>query len=180
MRAESRGNVNALSPKGAMGLMQIMPATWAYLRAKYGFGRNPYDPSENILAAAAYLRELHDRYGSPGFLAAYNAGPTRYDQYRVGGRALPPETLAYVATVAPVIGAAPLTSAVSVASVDPLAWTRARLFITRTGDSASADQAQPDDEISARPLQTAERSEGSAAAAPETNFVARPQGMSPR
>src|SRR5688572_12183654 len=75
MRVESAGDVRAISSAGAMGLMQIMPATWAELRARYGLGSNPYDPRDNIMAGAAYLREMYDRYGSPGFLAAYNAGP---------------------------------------------------------------------------------------------------------
>ena len=67
--------MRAISPKGAMGLMQLMPETWAALRARYGLGRDAFDPHDNILAGAAFLREMHDRYGSPGFLAAYNAGP---------------------------------------------------------------------------------------------------------
>ena len=75
MQAESGGDARALSPKGAMGLMQIMPGTWAELRLRYGLGADPYDPHDNITAGAAYLREMHDRYGEPGFLAAYNAGP---------------------------------------------------------------------------------------------------------
>ena len=58
MRAESFGEVRAISPKGAMGLMQIMPETWAHLRVRYGLGADPYDPHDNILAGAAYLREL--------------------------------------------------------------------------------------------------------------------------
>ena len=80
MHVESRGDVRAISSAGAMGLMQIMPATWLELRARYGLGSNPYDPRDNIMAGAAYLREMHDRYGSPGFLAAYNAGPGRYEE----------------------------------------------------------------------------------------------------
>ena len=67
--------------KGAMGLMQIMPKTWTELRARYGLGANSYDPRDNILAGAAYIRELYDRYGAPGFLAAYNAGPGRYERH---------------------------------------------------------------------------------------------------
>ena len=70
MRRESAGDVRAVSEKGAMGLMQIMPDTWDELRARYGLGRDPFDPRDNILAGAAYLRELHDRFGSPGFLGA--------------------------------------------------------------------------------------------------------------
>ena len=71
-----------------MGLMQIMPKTYAELRARYHLGSNPYDPRDNILAGAAYLREMHDRYGSAGFLAAYNAGPDRYDEHLATGRPL--------------------------------------------------------------------------------------------
>lgn len=46
--------------------MQIMPATWAELRAKHGLGNDPWQPRDNILADAAYLREMHDRYGTVG------------------------------------------------------------------------------------------------------------------
>ena len=63
MRVESFGDPRALSPKGAMGLMQIMPDTWSELRSRHGLGADPYDPHDNIIAGAAYLRELHDRYG---------------------------------------------------------------------------------------------------------------------
>lgn len=100
---ESAGDARAKSPKGAMGLMQIMPETWAELRLRYGLGNDPYDPHDNILAGSGYLRELHDRYGSPGFLAAYNAGPARYEEY-LAGRPLPIETLAYLDKLAPTIG----------------------------------------------------------------------------
>ncbi|WP_152988220.1 lytic transglycosylase domain-containing protein, partial [Paracoccus sp. MKU1] len=75
---ESRGNSQAVSPKGAMGLMQIMPETWAALRARHALGSDPFDSRDNIHAGTAYLREMHDRYGSiAGMLAAYNAGPGR-------------------------------------------------------------------------------------------------------
>lgn len=110
MQAESRGAERAVSPKGAMGLMQIMPPTWAHLRSPYGLGANPFDPHDNILAGAAYLRELYDRYGTAGFIAAYNAGPGRYEKYLASGRPLPAETQAYVATLAPLLrenGSAP-------------------------------------------------------------------------
>ena len=99
MQAESRGVVRAVSPKGAMGLMQIMPDTWSGLRSRYGLGADPFDPHDNILAGAAYLRELHDRYGTAGFLAAYNAGPGRYEDHLASGRPLPAETQAYVAAL---------------------------------------------------------------------------------
>lgn len=104
MQAESTGDTDALSPKGAMGLMQVMPETYAELRLRYHLGADPYEPRNNILAGAAYLREMHDRFGPDGFLAAYNAGPGRYDDYLKHGRPLPEETRNYVAVLAPAIG----------------------------------------------------------------------------
>jgi soluble lytic murein transglycosylase-like protein len=93
--AESGGQTRAVSSAGAMGLMQLMPGTWAELRLRLGLGSDPFDPGDNILAGAAYLRELRDRYGAPGFLAAYNAGPGRYEA-SLAGRPLPLETRLYV------------------------------------------------------------------------------------
>jgi hypothetical protein len=101
---ESNADTTAVSPKGAMGLMQIMPQTYAELRLRYHLGADPYAPRSNILAGTAYLRQLHDRYGPAGFLAAYNAGPGRYEDYLMRGRALPEETRNYVATLAPIMG----------------------------------------------------------------------------
>lgn len=129
MRVESANDTRAVSPKGAMGLMQLMPDTWAYLRARYRLGNDPFDPRENIIAGTAYMRELYDRYGAPGFLSAYNAGPGRYDEYLANGRPLPAETRAYVAQLAPLVGGEPSAAVVNVAAADPLAWTRAPLFI---------------------------------------------------
>ena len=123
-----------------MGLMQVMPGTYADLRVRYGFGADPYDPRDNILAGTAYLREMHDRYGSPGFLAAYNAGPGRYDDY-LAGRALPRETRLYLARLGPVIGASAATPS---AAPDPLAWTRAALFASRWGATETAAEPAPD------------------------------------
>jgi hypothetical protein len=100
---ESAGDLHARSPKGAMGLMQIMPSTWAELRERYNLGRDPYDARDNILAGTAYLRELFDRYGSPGVFAAYNAGPACYEEHLAGGP-LPDETQAYVAKLATLLG----------------------------------------------------------------------------
>jgi soluble lytic murein transglycosylase-like protein len=130
MVIESGGDVLALSPQGAMGLMQVMPETWAGLRIRYDLGDNPYDPRDNILAGAAYLRELHERYGSPGFLAAYNAGPGRYDDHLVTGRPLPHETQLYVATLAPLIGERQHDDIVA-ASRRIGFWQEATLFVTR-------------------------------------------------
>ncbi len=74
MIAESRGNPNAVSRKGAQGLMQIMPKTARSLAL-----RHPFDPSENIEAGAKYLKRLHKRFtgNTELILAAYNAGPRR-------------------------------------------------------------------------------------------------------
>ena len=89
------------SPVGAMGLMQVMPQTYDELRERYNLGNDPFDPHNNILAGAAYMREMYDMYGSPGFLAAYNAGPHRLDDYLSNQRPLPDETRRYVAMIAP-------------------------------------------------------------------------------
>lgn len=157
MRVESRGDVRAISPKGAMGLMQIMPATWADLRARHGLGGNPYDPRDNILAGAAYLRQMHDRYGSPGFLAAYNAGPGRYEEYRATGRPLPAETRAYVAALVPIVGGGDLAAPVTLAVTDPLAWPRAPLFIVQADSRRGADRRPNDDEPAAPSSRPPER-----------------------
>jgi hypothetical protein len=108
MRAESGGRSRAVSPVGAMGLMQIMPRTWKMLAARYGLGSNPFDARANIHGGAAYLRLMWDRYGdSRLMLAAYNAGPGRVDEYRAGLRHLPAETRSYVARLAPFLIGAP-------------------------------------------------------------------------
>jgi soluble lytic murein transglycosylase-like protein len=101
MRAESAGEVRVRSRKGAMELMQIMPQTWSDLRARYDLGAKPYDPRDNILAGAAYISELYQRFGAPGFIAAYNAGPGRYENHLATDRPLPDETKEYVARLAP-------------------------------------------------------------------------------
>ena len=93
------------SGAGAMGLMQVMPDTYDELRSRYSeLGDDPFDPHDNVMAGAAYLREMYDIYGSPGFLAAYNAGPGRLDDYLTRNRALPAETRRYVAAISPNLG----------------------------------------------------------------------------
>jgi soluble lytic murein transglycosylase-like protein len=114
MRVESGGNeyLNGqliTSSAGAMGLMQVMPETYDELRGRYNLSGDPFDPHENILAGTAYLREMYDIYGSPGFLAAYNAGPRRLDDYLSNNRALPDETRRYVAMIGPnIVGVYPV------------------------------------------------------------------------
>ena len=146
MRAESDGNVREVSPKGAMGLMQIMPETWAELRARYGFGADPFDAHDNILAGAAYLRELHDRYGAAGFLAAYNAGPARYEDHVATGRPLPDETRAYVALLGPTIAGDQVDSA-AVVAVAARSWTDAPLFAERAGSKGADNRPASDVQV---------------------------------
>ncbi len=104
MQQESGGEEQAVSPVGAMGLMQVMPETYEGLRERYGLGADPYDPHNNILAGAAYIREMYDQFGAPGFLAAYNAGPDRVSGYLSGAADLPDETVHYLAAVTPNLG----------------------------------------------------------------------------
>lgn len=179
MRVESAGDLRAISSAGAMGLMQIMPATWTDLRSRHRLGANPYDPRDNILAGTAYLREMHDRYGSPGFLAAYNAGPGRYEEY-LAGRPLPAETRAYVATLTPIVGGGDLTGPVVVAVADPLAWTRAPLFVVQSTGSGPAAPVQsegaPGDSTAAAPA----RDQGPVASRTDGLFVGRNVTGGPR
>lgn len=128
MQTESAGRTRAVSGAGAMGLMQIMPDTWAELSARHRLGRDPFDPRTNILGGTAYLREMYDRFGSPGFLAAYNAGPQRYQQHISDGRDLPRETRLYMAKLLPMLGMAPLDSTATVGPVPP-DWREAPLFV---------------------------------------------------
>ena len=89
-----------------------------------------YDPRNNVLAGAAYLRELHDRYGAPGFLAAYNSGPRRYDRHLSTGRSLPAETREYIAKLAPMIEGNGAGGQRMVARGAPT-WRQASLFVVR-------------------------------------------------
>lgn len=84
-----------VSRAGAQGLMQLMPDTYDQMARVHKLGDDPFNARANIMAGAAYLRWLHERYGYPKMFAAYNAGPGRVEK---GGR-LPAETRAYVAGV---------------------------------------------------------------------------------
>lgn len=123
---------------GAMGLMQIMPPAYDDLRTRYGLGPDAYNPHDNILAGTAYMREMYEIYGSPGFLAAYNYGPGSLDRYLRHNRALPLETRHYVAAIAPhIVGIWPRHRShndLMVARHDPTA---------RTQDNAAIEDTQP-------------------------------------
>ncbi|GGB12154.1 lytic transglycosylase [Brucella endophytica] len=143
-RAESNDDARAVSSAGALGLMQILPKTWAELRARYGLGSDPFDPRDNIIAGTAYLREMLDRYGTvPAMLAAYNAGPARYEEYLATGRSLPVETRAYVALLAPALGSAVPFDEPRTALWQPTDWREAPLFVARAGDRPPAAGRSP-------------------------------------
>ncbi|PWC34583.1 transglycosylase [Azospirillum sp. TSO35-2] len=114
MMRESNGRATGSSGKvltssaGAIGLMQVMPGTYDLMRVQYGLGPDPSDPHDNVMAGAAYLRQMYDLFGAPGFLAAYNCGPACYAQHLAGKQRLPRETKLYLAALTPVLrGSAP-------------------------------------------------------------------------
>ena len=149
MRIESAGDAHALSHKGAIGLMQIMPDTWNMLRQQHVLGDDPYDPRDNILAGVGYLRELHHRYGEAGFLAAYNAGPRRYEEHLSGRRSLPAETIDYVSKVSRLIGSgAPSDGFLRAYSGSGVA--KSDLFV-RPAFESSSDQRGDDEESKNQP-----------------------------
>ncbi len=140
------GGAPITSSAGAMGLMQVMPATYDELRTQNDLGDDPFDPHNSILAGTAYIRQMYDRYGSPGFLAAYNAGPQRMDNYLAGSGSLPNETVNYVASISPHLGgampgggSAPASSPVMLAAAAPNrqpAWRRRASGCVRDPDAA--------------------------------------------
>lgn len=142
MKVESAGHTHLsgrpiVSRAGAMGLMQLMPGTWAAMRARHGLGSDPHDPRDNIMAGAAYLRAMYDRFGYPGLFAAYNAGPGRYSEHLRTGRVLPAETRIYIAQ---------LSKAPANRSMPPAMLSGTRLFFSLGAASASsgiADRAAP-------------------------------------
>ena len=179
MQAESAGDARALSAQGAMGLMQIMPDTWRELRSRYGLGTDPYDPRDNITAGAAYLREMHDRYGEPGFLAAYNAGPDRYQEHVATGRPLPAETVAYVAVVASLIDRLHGNGApVDVSAA--LSWKSSALFVVRA--NAASRGLTPFPNASTQPRPPSQTVQTSDALRPHAEglFVSRSRGNGSR
>jgi len=188
MRVESGGNARAVSRAGAMGLMQIMPATWARLRTRHGLGSDPFDVRDNIMAGAAYLREMHDRYGNASaMLAAYNAGPGRYDDFVSRGRPLPPETVGYLAQLAPITGAAGAVAVTATATPDPFAWRRAALFVRTASAASDAVGGQSDGDEAASKLSTDRPTTGNVRAGDppaneprDTLFVSRARAGRPK
>lgn len=140
MRVESAGRTAAVSHAGAMGLMQVMPETYAELRLRYGLGPDPFAIRDNVMAGTAYLREMFDRYGAPGFLAAYNAGPGRWEDHLAGRRSLPGETIGYLAKLGPMleVGVVPVQSPMR--SSRPPSPFRAPIFVALHGTPAAGAQ----------------------------------------
>lgn len=169
MRAESAGDLRAVSSAGAMGLMQVMPDTWAGLRIRHGLGHDPFEPRDNILAGTAYLREMWDRYGNvAAMLAAYNAGPARYDEYRLADRQLPAETRAYVAALAPVLlGERPSDG--TFAAAQPRDWREAAIFISRDDGTSATDPVAPHPTVGS--------SLSPVPAAPQASITPQPEGL---
>jgi soluble lytic murein transglycosylase-like protein len=144
MRAESRGSTTLndrpiRSRAGAMGLMQLMPATWEAMRARLGLGSNPDDPRDNILAGTCFLRLMYDRFGYPGLFGAYNAGPGAYTAWLTGNRRLPAETVAYLVAVAGT--PEPMSLATGSAAPPPLFVVRRTAPEDRPPSTASEPQA---------------------------------------
>lgn len=144
MHAESRGRADAVSPKGAMGCMQIMPATWRDLAARHALGADPWNARLNMIGGALYLAELAARFGFPGAYAAYNAGPARYARHVEHGVPLPAETTAYMAGLAG--GASPSARRRAPRGTPPARWQDAALFPAAARDdrAAAAPAASPD------------------------------------
>jgi len=89
-----------VSRAGAVGLMQVLPGTYEEMASEHKLGSNPFEPRDNIMAGAAYLRWLHRKYGFPAMFAAYNAGPGKLENHLEHGVTLPAETRAYVGGIA--------------------------------------------------------------------------------
>jgi soluble lytic murein transglycosylase-like protein len=130
MQIESGGDQRATSPRGALGLMQLMPGTWVELSARFGLGLDPFQPRDNIFAGAAYLKEMHDRFGYAGFLAAYHAGPSRYEEHLVTGKSLPQDTITYVAAVTSAL-ARDQGEYTAVRNKRAVPWRESPLFVDR-------------------------------------------------
>lgn len=139
MDAESRGRPRAVSHKGAMGCMQIMPQTWAYLTRRYGLRNDPWNPRMNMIGGALYLAELVRQFGYPGAYSAYNAGPGRYLRYVRGGVSLPAETIAYAAQIT---GGPAISARASIAGQAAAPrWQDAGLFMASARSAATTPDA---------------------------------------
>ncbi len=136
MLAESREHPKAVSPKGAIGCMQIMPVTWVYISKRYGLGADPFDARMNMIGGALYLAELIRQFGLPGAYSAYNAGPARYVRFAANGFPLPAETVAYTARLGGAVAPA-------VAEPSRARWQQASLFVGFGGEVRTPASDRP-------------------------------------
>jgi membrane-bound lytic murein transglycosylase B len=113
-----------VSRAGAMGLMQLMPSTWRDMRAELGLGPDPFAPHDNVLAGAAYLRWLKDKYGYPAMFAAYNDGPGNLEARLMDAGLLPAETRSYVARVTAAIEGRGFIGAIADIHAKPVKFTK--------------------------------------------------------
>lgn len=142
MDAESAGVAGAVSPKGAMGLMQLMPQTYRETAAELGLGTDPFNPRDNVLAGAVFLKKILDRFGSPEFLAAYNAGPQCLVEVLAGIRPLPAESRAFMEKVAAEFGMPNAASMIGSGSLArEIAASGGLFFVSRHGDFGSRQAA---------------------------------------
>lgn len=157
------------SVPGAMGLMQLMPPTYDEMRYAYNLGDDPYEPHDNIMAGTAYLRQMYDIYGSPGFLAAYNAGPGRLEDFLTRNRTLPRETRNYVASIGR-----------KIVGISPSNRSQADILVASHDSMALAYQpVQTNPETSAVRTAWARRREGSADTQPVQVAEAANDGNAP-
>ena len=171
MHAESE-HVDDVSSAGAMGLMQLMPDTWTELRARYQLGSDPLDPHDNIIAGTGYLRELLARYGNvSAMLAAYNAGPARYDDCIATGRPLPTETRDYVNKLAPLIGDSPPPEVSVAVLARPGDWRDSSLFVVVTGRGSPSGPPSAGGQSAACPPPTSTNVDTAANASSTDMFV---------
>ncbi|MGS0648381.1 transglycosylase SLT domain-containing protein [Komagataeibacter melomenusus] len=126
---------------GAMGLMQLMPPTYDEMRARYNLGPDAFEPHDNITAGTAYIREMYDIYGSPGFLAAYNSGPGRLDDFVDHYHTLPKETRDYVAAIGPrIAGSSPVNRSQADLLIEARAMARAQAAQNSRGSRSRGRQ----------------------------------------
>ncbi|HEY2033217.1 MAG TPA: lytic transglycosylase domain-containing protein [Rhizomicrobium sp.] len=143
-----------VSSAGAMGLMQLMPDTYGEMRRQIGLGADPFDPHDNIFAAAAYLHWLKTKYGYPAMFAAYNDGPGNLEARLRDAGLLPQETQNYLIRInaklspgTPLDGRFTATIAPPPRAPDPVKFTNADgapLWIDiNAASSVSVRAAQP-------------------------------------
>lgn len=147
MDAESAGVANAVSPKGAMGLMQLMPETYRQIAADLGLRADPFNPRDNVLAGAVFLEKMLDRFGSPAFLAAYNAGPQCMEEVLAGLRPLPDESRIFMDKVAAKLGLADGGSVLGSSRLSRGITGSGGLFFVSRHDGFAAGQSVPGQSI---------------------------------